>query len=304
MFGYHLKTTWVHIRRTPYQALAAVLITTLTFFVATILAVLAHLSTSMINYFETRPQVIAFLTEDAAPDNISLLQRRLEGDTRVKDVRYVSKEQAFEIYKTATSDNPLLSELVNPEVFPASLEFSVTDLSFAEQVVEELEQEGIVDQVAFTASIGSRSSLGTVISNLKKISNYIRVGGAAILGFLLSSSLVTLLVIVGMRISARRDEIDILKLIGATPGFIRMPFLLEGLFYGFFGALLGWLIGLILILYAAPSLASYFVTIDTLFTDTNALLVFFGGLLSIEAAAALILGTVGSAIALWRYLRL
>ena len=228
--GQHFKTAGKHIRRSPYQAFAAVVIIFITFFVATLLAILAYASYSTLRYFETKPQVIAFLKSEVVPDDIARLQKSLEEDPRVRDVRYVSKEQALEIYKDATSDNPLLSELVSPKVFPASLEFSIADLSFAEELIKEVEIQGTVDQVAFTASLGGSKNIGGVIENLRQISHYIRTGGLVILAFLSVSSLLILLVILSMRVASRKQEVEMLQLIGATPGFIRAPFIFEAIF--------------------------------------------------------------------------
>src|SRR3989344_372970 len=120
----HFKTAWDHIRRAPFQALAAIFVLTLTFFVVTILSVLVYSSSQILKYFETRPQVIAFIKEDAQIEQVKVLQNKLQNDPRISQVKYVSKEEALEIYKKATADNPLLTELVSPSIFPASMEFS------------------------------------------------------------------------------------------------------------------------------------------------------------------------------------
>lgn len=299
--GQHFKTAWIHIRRVPYQALAAIFIMVITFFVAAVLAFLAYASSQTLHYLETKPQIIAFLKDDATPDLVSSLQRKLGGDPRVKNVGYVSKERALEIYKSATSDNPILSELVSPSVFPASLEFSVADLMFTEEVIKEVEAESIVAQVVFTASLGDGKEINTVIDNLKNITNYVRVGGATIVGFLLASSFLTLLVIIGMRVAARREEIETLMLLGATPGFIRMPFIIEALFYSLFGGFLGWVLSAILILYATPFLASYFKDVPVIPQDTSGLSLLLGQVLGAELVLAFFLGLLGSLIALGRY---
>jgi cell division transport system permease protein len=300
----HLKTAQNHIRRGPYQALAAILIMTITFFVATVLAVLAFSSWNTLHYFETKPQVIAFLKNEATQDQIDILKEDLGKDTRIKDIKYVTKEQALDIYKNATSDNPLLSQLVSPKVFPASIEFSVTDLSYAEPVINEIQGKDVVKEVQFTASLGGTKNIGTVINNLRNISNYVRLGGTIILCFLLTSSLVILLVILGMRISSRRDEIEILQLIGATPGFIRIPFLLEGVFYSLAGAFIGWILASLVVLYLLPSLNSFFGEIDFLPRQGMKLFELFGAILGIEFLIATLLGTTGSLIAIRRYLRI
>lgn len=304
--GQYSKAAWRHIRRVPYQALAAIFIMTTTFFVATIIAVLAYASSQTLRYFETRPQVIAFLRDDATPEQVSALQRQLEADARVKGVRYVSKEQALDIYKKATADNPVLAELVSPRVFPASIEFSVVDLSFAQELISELETNTIVgkDGVVFTASLGDGRETGTVITNLRNIINYIKIGGISLLSFLVASSLLILLVIIGMRIASKREEIDVLKLLGATSGFIIMPFVIEGVIYAVFGAFIGWLLGALAVLYAAPSLVSYFGEIQIFPLETERFFLLLGQILGGELLLAVLLGIVGSFVALGRYLKI
>lgn len=300
----HIKTARKHIRRAPYQALAAVLIMTLTFFVATVLGVLAYASHSTLKHFETRPQIIAFLKNEAQPEQVAALQKEIGADPRVKNVKYVSKEEALEIYRNATSDKPVLSELVSPKVFPASLEFSVTDLAHAEAVVKEVESKEIVNQVAYTASLGSSKNIGEVVNNLRAVTNYIRIGGLILLCFLLTSSLLILLVILGMRISSRREEIEILQLIGATPGFIRAPFIFEGIFYALSGAVVGWLLATLIILYLMPSVAGFFAEVEVLPATTEGLAMLFGALLGTELILGLLLGVAGSFVALRRYLKI
>lgn len=304
MMQNHLRTAKKHIRRAPYQALAAVLIMTLTFFVATVLAVLAYASHSTLRHFETRPQIIAFLKNEATVEEIAALQKELSEDVRVKSVKYVSKEEALEIYRSATSDKPVLSELVSPKVFPSSLEFSVTDLSHAEAVVSQVESESIVNQVAYTASLGSSKNIADVVQNLRNITNYIRVGGILLLCFLLTSSLLILLVILGMRISSRREEIEILQLIGATPGFIRAPFIFEGIFYSLTGAFFGWILASLIILYLTPSIANFFADVPVLPTSNQGLAVLFAAILGTELVLGLLLGATGSFVALRRYLKI
>ncbi|MFV1917289.1 MAG: cell division protein FtsX [Patescibacteria group bacterium] len=297
----HLKTAWHNIRRSPFQALAAVFILAVTFFVATILSIIIYASGQALNYFETRPQVIAFLKDDVTAEQVSSLQAKLIADSRVKDVHYVSREEALEIYKAATSDNPLLSELVSPTIFPASLEFSLKDLSFADSVIGEIQEEEIVDQVGFTASIGfGRENIQGVVDRLRAITFYIRVGGGAFAGLLVGTSFLVLLVIISIRMSTRRQEVEILDLIGATPGFIRSPIIAEALIYAFVGVLIGWAASLVLVLYATPSVISYFGEIPVIPKDTLRLMYLFGVVLAIELAVGFLLALAGSLFAVSR----
>lgn len=303
MINIHFKTALSYIRRAPFQAMAAIFVLGLTFFVATIMAVIVYSSSKVLDYFETRPQVISFLKDNVSAEDVSALQNRLSNDHRVKEVRYVSKEEALAIYKKATSDNPLLAELVSPSIFPASLEFTLSDLDYAEEVINELRQEPIVDQVGFTASLGGESTLGDVVSRLRTITWYIRVGGGIFVGLLAGASLLVLLVIIGMRILTRKEEVEILNLIGATPAFIRSPIILEAVIYSLVGVFLGWFLALILVLYATPALVSYFGEIPVLPRDTISLLSLFGIILVIEVFIGVFLALFGSSFAVSRVRR-
>lgn len=299
----HFSTAKKHIRRSPYQAFAAVLIMSITFFVATVLALLAYGTNATLKYYETSPKIITFLKNEATSDEISQLQRELQADQRVKEVEYVSKEQALEIFKKASSDRPLVTELVSPKIFPASLEFSVVDLRFAQEVIDEVRTKQTVDRVSFTASLGDSKNIDLVIERLKNISNYVRVGGSVILSFLVTSSLLILLVILSMRISSRRDEIEILQLIGATPGFVRVPFILEGVFYAVFGAFVGWLLGSLIVIYSMPSIRSYFQEVPFLPANISELGILLGAVFGLQLLLALVLGFLGSFVAIKRYLK-
>lgn len=299
----HIKSAFDHISRSPFQALAAIMVLSITFFVTTILSVLVYSTQETIKYYETRPQVIAFLKEDVPEEQIIALRDKLASDARVKELNYVSKERALEIYKEATSDNPLLSELVNPSIFPASIEFSLTDLLNTESLIAELRQQEIVDEVGYTASVGGEDKLSQQLERLKTVTYYLRVGGATFALLLVSTSFLVLLIIIGMRMASRKSEIEILDLLGASAGFIRLPILIEALVYTILGVIIGWIFALILVLYSTPSLISFFDTIPVLPKSTMQLLVLFLIILAGELLAGIFLALSGSTLALSRVKR-
>lgn len=296
----HFRSAKDHIRRSPFQAMAAIFVLTITFFVTTTLTVMLYSSEQLLSYFETRPQVIAFLRDEVDSNEVATLQARLVRDTRVNDVKYVSKEDALNIYKEATSDNPLLSELVSPSIFPASLEFSLAELSFAEEVISEVGKDTVVESVCFTASLGCDVNLGDVVGRIRRVTWYMRIGGGTFAALHVATSFLVLLIIIGMRMASRRDEVKILKLIGATPGFIRTPIVVEALFYAVVGVLIGWFFALVLFLYATPSLVGYFGAIPVLPKNTSDLVALFGVVLFVQLLAGVTLALVGSFLALSR----
>lgn len=298
--NYQTKSAVTSIKRFPYQSLAAIFLLTVTFLVVTVLSVVSYSSGKVIKYFETRPQIIAFLKDGTTTETISALQHKLQNDLRIKEVKYVSKEEALLIYKDATTDNPLLGELVNPSIFPASLEFSLNDLSYAQGIIDEVKGEAIVDSVGFTASLGGEKSLGDVVERLRKITLYLKLGGGFFALLLIGTSFLVLVITLGMRIASRRQEIEILNLIGAKKSFVKKPIVIESVIYVVTGVVLGWLMTLIAILYMAPSAINYFGEIPVL--PRNPLMFFsiFGIILLGEIIAGILLATIGSNLALSR----
>jgi len=286
----HFKTAWTRIRRSPYQALAAVGIMTLTFFLAAVFILLAGGSQAILHYFETRPQVTAFFQDEVTSDQVENLKMKLMATGKVAAVKYISKEEALAIYREQNKDDPLLLEMVTANILPASLEVSTKDLTYLSEIASILRQEKGVDEVVFQEEVVR--SLKTWTDNIRKI-------GAVLIGFLGIVSLLVILVIIGMKVAVRREEIEILQLIGASSWYIRAPFIFEGIFYGVLGAILAWGIAYLLLLYATPFLVDFLAGIPILPVP----LVFMFGLLGGEILTGILIGTIGSLLAVRRYLR-
>jgi len=300
----HFKTSLDNIRRAPFQAMAAISVLAVTFFVTTLIAMVVYSSNQIISYFETRPQIIAFLDEDASNEEIKSLSSQLTNDPRVNVVRFVSKEEALSIYKEATSENPLLGELVSPSIFPASIEFSPADLTYAQDLLSEMKEEEIVDSVGFTASTGGESAVAEVIDRLRTVSRYLRLAGISAVVVLSATSFLVLMIVVGMRILMKKEEIESLSLIGASPGFIRAPLILEAIHYAVIGVITGWLFASVLIMYASPTIFSYFGEVPVLPSKTSEFFLLLGLFLLGELIVGIFIALIGSYISVSRSLRI
>lgn len=286
----HLKTVWTHIRRSPYQALAAVSIMFLTFFVASAMALAAAGSQAILAYFETRPQVTAFFKDEFSQQEIDVLKAKLAQTGKISQVKYISKEEALAIYQEQNKDDPLLLEMVTANILPASLEVATTDILYLSEVAQILRHEPGVEEVIFQEDIVT--SLKTWTSTLRKI-------GTVLIGFLGLVSVLIILIIVGMKVAARKDEIETLRLVGATTWYVRTPFVLEGIFYGVVGAFLAWGVVYLLLLYATPFLAEFLAGIPVLPIPLVFMLCLLGG----ELLVGILIGSLGSLLAVKRYLR-
>jgi len=286
----HWRTCWTHMRRSPYQALAATLIMFLTFFLATVFVLTAGGFQVVLRYFETRPQVTAFLKDETTLEQVDTIKARLAQTGKVKEIKYISKEEALAIYREQNKNDPLLLEMVTANILPASLEVATKEISFLPEVAQILKSESGVEEVIFQEDVVR--SLHNWTSTLRKI-------GMGLIGALGLVSLLIILVIIGMKITLRKEEIEILQLIGASPWYIRAPFIFEGMFYGVIGAILAWGTGYLLLLYTTPFLVKFLSGIPILPVPIPFMLAVLG----IEILAGIVIGSLGSLLAVRRYLK-
>lgn len=281
--------TWQHIRRSPYQALAAVMIMTLTLFVTSLFLLVAFTSQRILDYFEAKPQITVFFKEETTSKQIDQLKEKLNATGRVASQKYVSKEEALEIYREQNKGDPLLLELVTANILPASLEVSATDARYLSELNNILKDDSIVEEVIYQKDI---------IDTLISWTGAIRKAGMILVVFLSVISLFIILMVIGIKIASRKTEIEIMKLVGASNWYIGRPFILEGAFYGFVGAILAWGLSFLLIFYATPFLSVFLKGLEILPLHPIFMLQVFGGV----AVSGLLMGSLGSSLAVWRYL--
>lgn len=285
-----LKIALQHVKRSPYQAVAAVLVMTLTFFVASLVFLLGVGSSIVLRYFESRPQITAFF-KDGVDLNLEELKAKLQATGKVSSMRYISKEEALEIYKEQNKNDPILLEMVTADILPASLEVSAVDAKDLSLFDEILRKEPTVEDVIYQKD---------VVESLISWTNAIRIIGLVLFFFLALVSLSIILTITGIRIALRREEIEVLRLVGASFGYIRAPFLIEGVIYGVLGGFIAWLISFILLLYATPFLSSLLSGLPLVLPPSFLFTLLF--LLGVTFSGGC-LGLVGSYLAVRRYLK-
>ncbi len=245
------------IQRSPYQAISAISIMTMTLFLACAFFLVAAGSQAVLRYFETRPQVNAFFKHDVVPDpaQIDVIKSKLNSTGHVESVKYVSKEEALIIYKDLNKNDPLLLEAVTANMLPASVEVSATDPKYLKDLAEILKKEEGIDDVRFAEDI---------ISALSTWTNSVRIIGLSLVGAHIFIAFTTIILIVGTKVAARREEITLLQLVGATRGFISAPFVWEGVIYGVIGGFLAWGIAYLILLYSMGFLVGFLAGIPIL----------------------------------------
>src|SRR5581483_9801159 len=121
-----ISTTWRHIRRSPYQAMAAIVTMMSTFFVVMVFALIFLGSTVLLTHLESLPQVTAFFKDEAKQSDVDSLKQKVQATGQVAAIKFVSKSDALKIYQEQHKNDKLLLELVTADILPASLEVSAT----------------------------------------------------------------------------------------------------------------------------------------------------------------------------------
>lgn len=279
-----------NIRRSPYQAFAAVLVMTLTFLVVSFFTFLIVGSSQVINFFESKPQVTAFFKDEAKQENISALQDQINSTGKVASMKFVSKDEALRIYKEQNKNDPLLLDLVTADILPASLEISTFKIGDLSVISDELKNSSAVQEVVFQKDI---------VSTLTRWTSAARGIGIGLIAVLSVVSIFIIITIIGIKISRKREDIEIMRLIGASSWYVRWPFLIEGMIYAVVGAFVAWLISSSVLVYSTPFLESFLRGIPIFPVP----LAFYGILLGVELLLALFLGFFASYIAVLRYLK-
>jgi cell division transport system permease protein len=236
--------------------------------------------------------IIAFLYDEGqdgvATGAHAALLDEVSGWQEVANVRYFDKAAAWAEYQEMFADRPEQLN-IDPSVLPASIRIELTDIDLYQDVQFRLaSQSQLIRRVAtFGEQIEQLSSLSTVL-------NLLGLGLALVLG---ASAVILIANTIRMAIYARRDEVSIMKLVGASNWFIRVPFILEGMIEGLIGA--GLAVATVWV--AFRNLRTIGDSIEIVsFGIPNRFFLTWGIVILLFGAAA---GVLGSVLGLSRYLR-
>lgn len=224
---YFARETMVSLRRNVMMTLAGVLTVAVSLFLFGGVLLLSRMVDHGTARWKEGVELEIFFVPTATQQQIEDVQGELKESPNVKDFRFISKKQAFELFQEIFQDQPELVESVDPETLPASFRVVPDDPELTETVAAQFRGRPGVDEV-LTAQEQVRRMLRAI--------SWIRRLFFAISGILLASSLFLIVNTIRLATFARRHEIQIMKLVGATNWFIRIPFMLEGLIQGAIGA--------------------------------------------------------------------
>lgn len=280
----------LNIKRGGWRVYAVVFMMTVTYLILGILLLVIYTSQSLANYFMQKPEVVGFFKDDVTEEQILSVKRELEAQDYVLEIRYVSKEEAMSNFLEDNKDKKDIIEAVTVNVFPAHLNVKATSLDNIPQVADFFRTSDLISDV---------SAFEDILVTLKKIVLGIQIISLTLLAVFTISTVFIIFLTIGITVYSKKDEIIIMKLVGATNFYVRLPYILEGIIYSFMSVVIASLILVPLALFKYKSLLSVILG-DLQVVDMNWLILCIG--VGIELLFGVLLAVLSSYFATRRYI--
>ena len=294
-----LKNGWTNFRRNQYLSVAATGIMALVLIVFLGLLGFQFITSEVVVSLQDKVDMSAYFKQDAPEDQILQIKSDVTALSVVANVTYVSREQALQDFKNRHAKDPLIQESLNQlatNPLSASLNIKTKipgQYAMVADFLEKNKYRPIIDKINFYEN-------QSVIDRIEHLSKAIKNSGLIITLVLAFIAVMVTFNTVRLTIYSQKQEIEIMRLVGASNWHIRGPYLAEGAFYGLIAG------GLSLIIFYP---IVYFISTKiTRFSPTTDLFGYFlGGILQVGAlcvALGMLLGMISSFIAIRRYLKI
>ena len=296
--AYFIKQAFQGFTRNLSTTLGSIITIFLSLFIIGLFLAGAIVIDNIVKSVESEVSITAYVSDDAKQTDINAMEDYIKGLDGVANVSFTTKEQALEDFRNMSSNAEIVDELGgNP--LPASINIELSDPQMVQSVADQIETSGLFKKIADEDNPADSLKYGQrTVERLFSVTNYVRYIGIALIVLLVFISLVFINNTIRLAIMARRKEIAIMRLVGASNGFIRGPFLMEGALHAVIGALLA--AGCLELLrhLALPRLQASLAFLPIGIDGNTFLLIYL-----ILLAAGLVIGLIGSAFAMRRYLK-
>ncbi len=302
-FGRVIKTGLRNFIRNAWLAVAAIAVMVITLTIILFSVIANETFSHTIQQITDRIDISVYLKDEVDEEQRNNLIAQLEGFSEVKSVNYLSKEDALERYKEQNRDNVdllvAISQTDNP--LPASLQVQPTDPNEIEAIRVFLEQPEIRElQSDETSYSGDRKE---AIDKIAGATTFIRQAGIAGVIIFAVISMLIIFNTIRMAIFNRREELSIMRLLGASTWYIRGPFIVETIFYGVISAVISIvLVNLVFTVQKSAINANTLGLLDVQFAS-NFFAQNFWTILGVQLAIGVSIGALSSFVATRRYLK-
>lgn len=288
-FSTALKEAFVNMSRNRIMTVATIITLSAGLFLFGLTSALTLNVFSITNKLQHDFKLEAYIDESFDRKDIDSIEKGIKNIPNVESVEFISKEAAFDEFKKDFPQPELLVGIDDGSILRDTYRITLNDLSLSDETVSALEK---VDGVAKVSQLANE--MQTFLNIVKKL-QLATVIISIILAFL---SVLIITNTINMSINARGEQITIMKYVGATDGYIKFPFMLEGIFIGLFSAALSYIAVYYLYSAALRAMGTYSESIGILSVAQSAvpLAIIVGGM-------GIVLGCTGSLISIRKYLK-
>ena len=296
--GYFFKQSLQGFARNLSTTLGSIITIFLSLFIIGVFLVGAIVIGNIVKSVESEVSITAYVSDSAEQADIDSMMTEIEGIEGVASVSFTTKDQALENFREMSSNADIVDELGgNP--LPASINIELSDPQQVQDVATKIEQSELFAKIADEENPADSLKYGQrTAERLFSVTNYVRYIGIALIALLVFIALVFINNTIRLAIMARRKEIAIMRLVGASNGFIRGPFLMEGALHAIIGAALAIVCIELLRNLALPRLQASLTFLPIELGMETFLYIYL-----ILLVAGLVIGLIGSALAMRRYLK-
>lgn len=288
--SYFWGETFRSLFRNRFMAIASVLTVTLSMFILGVFLSAVLNINHMASYLENQVEMTVYLKDGLMTDQVMGIGKYLKAQPGMKEIKFTNKDQAMKDFRERMGDQQGLLDAINGNPLPASYQMSFQTPEQLKTAAEVVAKYQGVETVQYGKDI---------IEQLYKVAQVIRLSGIVLIIFLAGAELFIISNTIRLTVFARRREIQIMKYVGASNGFIRWPFLFEGMVIGFLGSGFASLI----LWEGYKTVVSEMAAAGLIFIPMIPLWPFMGYTTLIILAAGIVIGVMGSAISLRKYMK-
>ena len=291
---YFLIRTFQNMRGNWFLNLGTICIIAISILIFSAFSLIAFNLTSLLKVWEDKIEVIAYLKGRTPPNDLDALLKSTRLITGIETVKYISSSDAMAFMETKLGNQKNLLEGIQPDVLPSSLEIQLKkeyrNSTKIKEVISQLKQFPQIEEVQYGREW---------VETFSGLVHSVRLVQIILGGLLLAAMTFIIANTLQGTISSRREEIEVMHLVGASPAFVQVPFYIEGLIQGFLGAALAMMslffLFKVFFAYTAPSVREWLLRMPISFLPPETIAWFLSG--------GMVLGIFGSFIASIKILR-
>ena len=281
------------LRRHPFVTVASITTILLMLIILSVFFVFSANARVIMKKLGQQPPIEVYMKLDVAEDQLAMAEQLIREDTRIIEIVRRSPEENYYSFKANLGDSQsILDEFDYKNYLPYTFSVRISDPSLADEVVSRLQTLPGVSKV---------SSESRVMRVLESVGHYVNIGTAAASVLLFVIALFIISTMVRLSVYSRANEIEIMKFVGATNEYIRMPYIIEGGIIGFISAICAWAVTVVLYKVLYTNMMSN-VDVSSFYAmlPTRAIMWWVLGL---TLVTGILIGGIGSGISVRKYIK-